>query len=107
MAEIVNYRKFREDLRFRISAFQINVPSLKERGDEEIRILVENFYHNFSINENKKIRGISDEAMEAVINYDWHDNVRQLKNYIFRAVVLCDDEILDLEHFPHIVNKKK
>jgi len=103
---ISDYKKFREDLRFRISAFQINIPSLRERGAEEIKTLVENFYCNFSINENKKIRAISDEAMDALINHEWEDNVRQLKNQVFRAVVLCDDEVLELKHFPQVANKR-
>ena len=107
MSSLSDYRKFREDLRFRISAFQINVPSLKERGNSEIKLLIENFYRNFSINENKKIREISDVAMEALINHEWEDNVRQLKNQIFRAILICDEETLELKHFPQIVNKKE
>jgi len=107
ISSLSDYRKFREDLRFRISAFQINVPSIRERGNSEIKLLIENFYRNFSINENKKIREISDIAMEALINHEWEDNVRQLKNQIFRAVLICDEEILELKHFPQIVNKKE
>ncbi len=107
ISSLSDYRKFREDLRFRISAFQINVPSLKERGNSEIKLLIENFYRNFSINENKKIREISDVAMEALINHEWEDNVRQLKNQIFRAILICDEETLELKHFPQIINKKE
>ena len=106
-SSLSDYRKFREDLRFRISAFQINVPPLKERGNSEIKLLIENFYRNFSINENKKIREISDIAMEALINHEWEDNVRQLKNQIFRAILICDEETLELKHFPQIINKKE
>jgi DNA-binding NtrC family response regulator len=100
-----DYHKFREDLCFRISAFQIALPSLKERGNDEIKLLTENFYRNFSINENKKIRGIADDAMEMLYNFDWVDNIRQLKNQIFRAVVLCDGDLLELKHFPQVLSK--
>ena len=99
-------KKFREDLFYRISAFPIAVPSLKERGEEDIRMLAENFCRDFAVNENKKIRGISQEALYLLYNYEWEDNIRQLKNSIFRAVVLCDSELLRSEHFPQLLNKE-
>lgn len=103
MAEV---KKFREDLRYRISSFPIRLPSLQERGDEDIQMLAENFCRNFSINENKKIKGIGQEALYLLCNYDWEDNIRQLKNSIFRAVVLCDGDLLKSEHFPQLLNKE-
>jgi DNA-binding NtrC family response regulator len=99
-------KKFREDLRYRISSFPIRMPSLQERGYEDIQMLSENFCRNFSINENKKIKGISQEALYLLCNYEWEDNIRQLKNSIFRAVVLCDEELLKSEHFPQLLNKE-
>jgi DNA-binding NtrC family response regulator len=99
-------KKFREDLRYRIASFPITAPSLKERGDEEIKLLAENFCRDFSINENKKIRGINNDALYLLYTYDWEDNIRQLKNTIFRAVVLCDGEFLQPEHFPQLLNKE-
>ena len=106
LQKVVANKKFREDLFYRIAAFPINVPSLKERGDEDIKLLSETFCRDFSINENKKIKAISQDVLYLLYNYDWEDNVRQLKNLIFRAVVLCDGDVLKSEHFPQLLNKE-
>jgi len=99
-------KKFREDLYYRIATFPINVPSLKERGEEDIKLLAETFCRDFSVNENKKIKAIGQDALYLLYNYDWEDNVRQLKNAIFRSVVLCDGDMLKSEHFPQLLNKE-
>lgn len=106
LQKLVAAKKFREDLYYRMAAFPINVPSLKERGEEDIKLLAEAFCHDFSINENKKIKAISQDVLYLLYNYEWEDNVRQLKNLIFRAVVLCDGDILKTEHFPQLLNKE-
>lgn len=104
--QLVALKKIREDLFYRISVFPITVPSLRERGEEDIRTLAESFCRDFSINENKKIRSISQEALNLLFNSDLEDNVRQLKNTIFRAVVLCDGDALHPEHFPQLLIKE-
>ncbi len=106
LEKLVAAKKFREDLRYRIAAFPILIPSLKERGEEDVKALVENFCRDFSINENKKIKAVSQDAFYLLYNYDWEDNVRQLKNSVFRAVVLCDSDVLKPEHFPQLLNKE-
>jgi DNA-binding NtrC family response regulator len=106
MKQLVLTKRIREDLFYRISVFPITLPSLKERSEEDVRILAENFCRDFSINENKKIRSISPEAFSLIFNSDLEDNVRQLKNIIFRAVVLCDGDSLRPEHFPQLLIKE-
>jgi len=106
LRRLVMAKKMREDLHYRISSFPIKLPTLQERGEEDIRLLSENFCRDSSINENKKIRSISQDALYLLYNFEWEDNIRQLKNAIFRAVVLCDDEILKPEHFPQLLNKE-
>lgn len=106
LEKMVIAKKFREDLRYRIAAFPIAVPSLKERGEDDIKLLTENFCRDFAINENKKIKSINPDAFYLLYNYDWEDNVRQLKNFLFRAVVLCDGDFLKPEHFPQLLNKE-
>ncbi|MES2677537.1 MAG: sigma-54 dependent transcriptional regulator [Pseudomonadota bacterium] len=100
----VRHGRFREDLYYCLNVFLISLPSLSERGIDDIRMLSENFCRDFSVNENKKIKGLNDDAMQMLCKFDWEDNIRQLRSYIFRAVVLCDEEILKPEHFPQIVN---
>ena len=106
LEKLVLAKKFREDLRYRVAAFPIMMPSLRERGEEDIKLLTENFCRDFSVNENKKIKSISPDTFYLLNNYDWEDNVRQLKNAIFRAVVLCDGDFLKPEHFPQLLNKE-
>jgi DNA-binding NtrC family response regulator len=106
LKQLVAMKKMREDLYYRISVFPISMPSLKERGEEDIRTLAENFCRDFSINENKKIRSISGEVFNLLYNSDLEDNIRQLKNSIFRAVVLCDGDSLKTEHFPQLIIKE-
>lgn len=106
MPKLVAAKKFREDLYYRISSFPIKLPSLKERGNDDIKLLAESFCRELGINENKRIKGISSEAVGLLCNCEWNDNVRQLKNAIFRAVVLCDEDFLKSEHFPNLLNKE-
>jgi len=104
LEDYVEHGRFREDLFYCLNIFLINMPSLSERGPEDINILANNFCYDFSVNENKKIKGLNDQALELLYKFDWDDNIRQLRSHIFRAVVLCDGEILKAEHFPQIVN---
>lgn len=103
LVDLVRKKQFREDLLYRLNIFPIRLPSLLQRGAEDIKLLAENFCHNASVNENKKVKGVSDNAMKLLLIYEWEDNIRQLKNYIFRAVVLCDEEYLEPRHFPQII----
>lgn len=103
VADLVRKKKFREDLLYRLNIFPIKLPSLAERGAQDLQLLAESFCYNASISENKKIKGLSDNAMKLLLNYEWEDNVRQLQHYIFRAVVLCDEEYLEPKHFPQII----
>jgi DNA-binding NtrC family response regulator len=99
-------KKLREDFYYKISSFPINIASLKERGECDIKVLGESFCCDFAVSENKKIKAISAESFYLLYNDDWEDNIRQLKNSIFRAVVLCDGDFLKPEHFPQLLNKK-
>lgn len=104
LTKLAQEKKFREDLKYALSIFPITVPSLQDRGEEDIQLLAENFLRTFVVNENKKIKAISDEAFKLLFKYQWKDNIRQLKNYIFRAVVLCDSDVIESEHFPQILS---
>ncbi len=100
----VKHGRFREDLFYYLSVFPISLPSLVDRGAEDIRMLSMSFCRDFSVNENKSIKGVSDEVMQMLYQFDWEDNIRQLRSYIFRAVMLCDGDMLRPEHFPQIIS---
>lgn len=91
--------KFREDLYYRLSAFVIHVPSLRERK-EDIPFLVENFVQHFSRKTNKPIKHIEPSVFETLMIYDFPGNIRELKNIVERAVILCEGTTLYSEHFP-------
>jgi len=97
---------FRADLFYRLNVFSVNIPTLKERK-EEIPVLANAFCDSFSITEDKRIEKITDKALDLLSNYDWPGNVRQLRNAIFRAVILTDTNVLDIQHFPQIVQSSE
>jgi len=92
---------FRADLFYRLNVFSVSLLPLRERKDE-VPALTKSFTSSFSITENKKIDGITDDAMELLLEYDWPGNIRQLRNVLFRAVVLSDNSILEPIDFPQI-----
>jgi len=90
--------RFREDLFYRLNVIEIKVPPLRERK-EDIPLLATIFAHEFSEKEGKKVK-ISEQVMEALAEYHWPGNVRQLKNIIERAVVLTKGDSLALHDLP-------
>lgn len=84
--EVVN-GKFREDLFYRINVITIKLPPLRERK-EDIPLLVKYFVEKYSKELKKDIKGVSDEAMELLINYSYPGNVRELENIIIGAITL-------------------
>ncbi len=101
MIQLVKDGKLREDLYYRLNVFPIQIPPLRDRGDD-IPDLVRHFLARFAVEEGKKIAAVSATAMALLRAYDWPGNVRQLENAMFRAVVLCDGSELTVEEFPQI-----
>lgn len=89
---------FREDLFYRISVFQIQLPPLRERV-LDIEPLAKHFIETFSFKSNKKLNGVSKEFMEALKQHPWNGNIRELKNVIERSLILSDD-VLTIESLP-------
>lgn len=90
---------FREDLYYRLNIIAIELPSLSERK-EDIKPLAELFINRYSQRSRKKISGISKEALNQLLRYDWPGNIRELENIIERAVVLCRGEWLEAKDLP-------
>ena len=101
LAELTRTGQFREDLYYRLNVFPISVPPLRERKDD-IPSLARHFIQRFAAEENKPVTGPTPEAAELLERFSWPGNVRQLENTIFRAVVLCDSDQLDVCDFPQI-----
>ena len=103
MIEMVKAGTFREDLYYRLNVFPVSVPPLRERK-EDITALAEHFITRLSAEEGRKVRGITPNALAMLTSYAWPGNVRQLENTIFRAIVLCETDILDVQDFPQIAS---
>ena len=84
---LVKENKFREDLYYRLDVLPINVPPLRERK-EDINILVNHFIHKACEEMKIPLKTISENALEILENYDWPGNIRELQNFITRAVIL-------------------
>ncbi|OJU52409.1 MAG: sigma-54-dependent Fis family transcriptional regulator [Mesorhizobium sp. 61-13] len=94
--------KFREDLFYRLNVYPIFVPPLRDRK-EDIPLLVEHFMEKVApADPRRRLRGISRNALALLQAYDWPGNIRQLENAVFRASVLCEDDVLTEEEFPQI-----
>jgi transcriptional regulator with GAF, ATPase, and Fis domain len=91
--QMVQERKFRADLYYRLNVFPITLPPLREREDD-IRLLVEHFVQNFAERQNKLIDHIPDEVMEVLKHYRWPGNIRELQNFIERAVIMTTGRVL-------------
>jgi formate hydrogenlyase transcriptional activator len=84
---MVRERRFREDLYYRLDVFPVVLPPLRMRT-EDIPLLVHHFVSKFSHRMNKGFSCVSDEVMEVLRRYDWPGNIRELQNFLLRAVVM-------------------
>jgi transcriptional regulator with PAS, ATPase and Fis domain len=91
--------EFREDLFYRFNTFTVTLPSLRERA-EDIPVLAFHFLRKAEAKVNKKIVGISPEALDLLKRYAWPGNLRELENIVERAVVLARDRSIAPDHLP-------
>jgi PAS domain S-box-containing protein len=99
LQKLVRDGKFRDDLYFRIDIVKLSLPPLSERK-EDIPLLLDHFIDQFNHLSGRKIVGISQKAVAALMLHDWPGNVRELENAIEHAFVLCLDGIIRLHHLP-------
>jgi len=92
----VEKKRFREDLYYRLKVVTIELPSLRERK-EDIPELVNFFIEKYSKEFGKKISGIEEKAMKALLDYNWPGNIRELESVIERAVIICEGEKITLK----------
>ena len=99
LLEYVNQGKFREDLFYRLNVVDIHLPSLKER-EGDIPLLAEYFLDKYRKQMNKSIKGISNDAMRALMNHEWKGEIRELENVIERSVIFCNEEFINVKNLP-------
>jgi len=97
---------FREDLYYRLNVFKIELPPLAERR-EDIPLLIEHFIDQFNKKQDKYIIAVSDEALFLLMEYEFPGNIRELKNIIEYAFVLCKGDFILQRHLPKYLLKEK
>ena len=102
--EAILERRFREDLYYRISAFPIMLPPLRERRGD-VLLLAEAFLHRANERQNKRVTTISRAAMEAMLAYPWPGNIREIESMVERAVILADGDTINLRDLPLTVRQ--
>ncbi len=96
--------RFRDDLYYRVNVFSIHLPPLRERK-EDIPILARHFLARFSGKEGKAIPRISSDVMQALMDFPWPGNVRQLENALSYAVILCQADEIGFHHLPSFLRE--
>lgn len=106
LQEEVKRGRFREDLYYRLNVVNIRIPPLRERK-EDIPFLVNFFIEKFNNKYGLKVKGISQRAMNVLVDYNWTGNVRELENTLESAMVVNNPEILDIQHLPQEIKEFK
>ena len=95
---MVSNNLFREDLYYRINTIVIEIPPLRERG-EDIILLAEHFLKEYAAKYEKFSLKFSSKTLDKLMKYNWPGNVRELRHTIEKAVILCESDILIPDDF--------
>lgn len=99
LPEEITAGRFREDLFYRLSVFQIHLPPLRERAGD-VRILAKAFVKDFSARLARPVTEITPAFLEALEQQPWKGNIRELRNVIERSLIVCESERLDVADLP-------
>jgi two-component system response regulator HydG len=99
LGQMVKEKRFREDLYYRLNVITINVPPLRERR-EDISVLAQHFLRVYAAKNNRRLEGLSDDAVKRLEAYAWPGNVRELENVIERGVVLARGARVEVTDLP-------
>ena len=105
LEEEVKAGKFREDLFYRLNVVRIEMPALRERMDD-IPLLMHAFLREFNIENKKNIKGFDKASKAAMIKYNWPGNIRELKNAVESAVVMCTGDEIKMEDLPRALKSQ-
>ncbi|MBU8906592.1 sigma-54-dependent transcriptional regulator [Desertibacillus haloalkaliphilus] len=106
LKKAVEKGEFREDLYFRLNVIEIGLPPLRERK-EDIEYLIQYFIKEFNESLGKEIKGVSAEAKECLLDYEYPGNIRELGNTIEAAIVISDGPYIEVGDLPAVMRKDK
>lgn len=106
LQDLIAQGKFRKDLYYRLNIISIEVPPLRDRKGD-IMLLVEDFIRKHTRHIKKKIDGLSKDAQEILLNYDWPGNIRELENVIERAIILTKGPMITPCDFPECLSQHR
>jgi DNA-binding NtrC family response regulator len=99
LEEEIKAGRFREDLYYRLNVVRLEVPPLRERK-EDIYLLITEFLNQVNQENGKHVEGFSNEARNKIVNYDWPGNIRELRNCVESAVVMCRGNVVEASDLP-------
>ncbi|WP_419660064.1 PAS modulated sigma54-dependent transcriptional regulator, Fis family [Desulfosarcina variabilis str. Montpellier] len=99
LLELIDQKRFREDLYFRINVIPIHLPPVRERK-EDIPLLVNTFIDRLELRTGKSIRGLTRQALNRFMKYHWPGNVREMKSALEYAFTVADKDAIDIDHLP-------
>ena len=105
LRELVAEGQFRDDLFYRLNVVSIDLPPLRERGDD-ILLLAKKFLKEFASKTNKPVTSFSHEALDIIRGYAWPGNVRELENAIERAFVVVKGDVIRSNHLPFSIRSE-
>lgn len=105
LTEAVADGSFREDLFYRLETFAVQVPPLRERG-EDIQRLADFFLTRFNARQQQRVKGFSDEALALLQQYSFPGNVRELQNAVERAATFCDTPLIEAAQLPQRIQEQ-
>ncbi len=106
LEKAVKEGKFREDLYYRLNVIEITLPPLSERPDDVERFAA-GMLSFFGAQNHKQLRGFTPEAMNALRNYSWPGNIRELRNVIERAAIICQGGMVGVENLPDSISPRE
>lgn len=104
LEELIHKKLFREDLYYRLTVVQINVPPLRDRKSD-IPLLVDKFLFKYGVEYKDRYLKIAPEAMDILKRYHWQGNIRELENVIQQAIIMCD-KIIEIKDLPEYLKYK-
>ena len=96
---LVEERRFREDLFYRLNVMRLELPPLRDRRGD-IPLLISHILKRLRVTRDTRVEKFSNDAMDVLLNYDFPGNVRELENIIEHALIVCQGEIIDRNHLP-------